>query len=162
MNPLATPFTFAAAGAGTAKSATASATSTPSIEEQSTSADTITPNVQLNDQKGDAHAIQAKDNEIAALRKSNKSLTVRLLELEQETPEEQEARKLRAKNAEIKALKVFFERANSRTDIIKRRRTEREKELRHVQAEVAFLQPRVPFAIKEAKQKGKKGKQAAA
>lgn len=101
------------------------------------------------------------NDELTALRKANAALNARLRILEGETPEEREARKLKAKNAEIEELKASHERIVDDTEEVKKKLAERHAYLRDVKAQIAKLQPPLPFAVKEKKQKGKgKGRQA--
>ena len=101
------------------------------------------------------------DDELTALRKANAALSARLRILEGETPEEREARKLKAKNAGIEELKASHERIVTDTEEVKKKLAERHAYLRDVKAQIAKLQLPLPFAVKEKKQRRKgKGRQA--
>lgn len=93
--------------------------------------------------------------EIAALKKANETLTQRLQEFEQETPEEREARKLKQKSAEIENLKASVAQATTQTEETKKQLAERQAYLRDLNTQLATLRPAQQFVIKEKKQKAK-------
>ena len=104
----------------------------------------------LNDPKSDAE-------ELIALRQANALLTQRLRKLEGENPEERDARKLKLKNDEVQELKASVEQTQNETELIKQTLAERQAHLRELNAEIAELEPPLPFAVKETrKKKGKK------
>ena len=91
--------------------------------------------------------------ELIALRQANAHLTQRLRELEGENPEERDARKLKLKNDEVQELKASVEQTQNETELIKQTLAERQAYLRELNAEIAELEPRLPFAVKETRRK---------
>ena len=95
--------------------------------------------------------------ELIALRQANALLTQRLRELEGENPEERDARKLKLKSDEVQELKASVEQTQNETELIKQALAGRQAYLRELNAEIAELEPPLPFAVKEMRRKkGKK------
>jgi hypothetical protein len=95
--------------------------------------------------------------ELIALRQANAVLTQRLRELEGENPEERDARRLKLKNDEVEELKASVEQTHIEIELIKQTLAERQAYLRELNAQIAELQPPLPFSVKETrKKKGKK------
>lgn len=94
--------------------------------------------------------------ELIALRQANAILTQRLRELEGENPEERDVRKLKLKNNEIDELKASVEQTHNESEFVKQKLAEQQAYLRELKAQIAELQPPLPFAVKETRKKGKK------
>ena len=99
---------------------------------------------------------QSDTEELAALRAANAALTERLRQVEDETPEEREVRKLKLKNAEIEQLKSSVEQVTAQTEVTKKKLAERQAHLRELNGQVAKLQPPVPYKIQERRKKREK------
>lgn len=96
--------------------------------------------------------------ELVVLRQANAVLIQRLHELEGENPEERDARRLKLKNDEVEELKASVEQTHMETEIIKQTLAERQAYLRELNAQIADLQPPLPFAVKETRKKKDKAK----
>lgn len=102
---------------------------------------------------------QTDTEELVALRAANAALTQRLREIEEETPEERDTRKVKLKNAEIEQLKASVEKVNAQTQAIKEKILERQAHLRELNAQLAKLQPPVPYKIQGRRKKKGKNKE---
>ena len=98
-------------------------------------------------------------DELAAFRTANAALTQRLREIEEETPEEKDARKLKSKNAEIEQLKASIEKVNAQTEATKKKVLEQQAHLRSLNAQIAKLQPPVPYKIQDKRRKTAKDRE---
>jgi hypothetical protein len=93
--------------------------------------------------------------ELTALRQANAVLTQRLRGLEGENPEE---RKLKLKSDEVEKLKASVKQTHIETEIIKQTLAERQAYLQELNAQIAELQPPLPFAVRGPRKKKDKAK----
>lgn len=100
--------------------------------------------------------------ELVALRAANAALTQRLREIEEERPEERDARNSKLKNAKIEQLKSSVEKVTAKTEAINKKILERQAHLRELNAQIAKLQPWVPYKIQGRRKKKGENKESKA